>query len=55
MYDTRQAFHAWEHKVRKHQVNCMSLCVSDAEARNSQATYTSVIPKYGRIGECIVH
>ncbi len=35
--DTRQAFHAWERKVRKHQVNCMSL--RETIPRHVQSSY----------------
>jgi hypothetical protein len=48
VYDTRQAFHAWEHKVHKHQVNCMNR--HSAAKPRSQITYTSVIPSCSMIG-----
>jgi hypothetical protein len=43
---TRQAFHAWERKVRKHQVNC-TRCNICTEIQTIQTTCTSVIPKKG--------
>jgi len=45
-YKTRQAFHAWERKVRKHQVNCTrwKICT---EVKKIQTSCTSVIPKKG--------
>ena len=51
---TRQAFQAWEHKVRKHQVNCTKQLKEPESSKISLRTPV-LFPKLGKVGERIVH